>query len=971
MAVQRRLSSEGRLSNGAKAWRISAQGSDKGGSVDVPSLIVTIVLGVIACGRPSKQEEQARISRETAPAMALSPGTRLGPYEIVGALGAGGMGEVYRARDTRLDRTVAVKVLPSEVAADPERRARFEREAKAVAALDHPHICGIHDVGEADGTHFLVMPLVEGQTLAARLERGPLPLDQALKVAAEVADALDKAHRQGIVHRDLKPANIMLTKTGARLLDFGLAKLRPAAGPISLSGMTGVAPPPPGTAQGVVLGTMPYMAPEQVEGRDADARSDIWALGAVLYEMVTGTRPFQGETPASVIGSILKDTPAPVSVRQPLAPPSLDYVVDRCLAKDADERWQSVADVGRVLDWTRVQQVGYPHGRWRERAAWIAATAVPLSALAYVLTWPTQVVSTGELVRLSVYPPEGMAFAAHTVATVPTPQFALSPDGRSIAFVAEAPARRPAIWVRSWDEVDARVLPGTDDASEPFWSPDSLWVGFFDGQSRLKKVPASGGPVQTIADGATDPRGGSWGPDDTILFGTGYSGVYRVAAMGGVPQPVTDLDLSRQEGSHRWPQFLPDGRHFLFTVRSGMSSQRGVYVSALDDKTRRLLIRSDGNARYAPPGYLLSLDEDTLLAQSFDHERLELEGEAVPIAPRVGRNSRGDGAFSSSHAGTLAYAGASLRLGRLTWFDRSGTRLAVVGPDGEHDYADFRLSPDETRVAASLVSPTLGVPDIWLFDLVRGGEQQFTFGPGVNAAPVWSPDGGRIVFRTNRKGVLELFQKSAGAGGSDEPLLPEDILRTMEARAREVGASTSNLTVSDWSRDGQYVAVATGLPADLWLLPTADPAKLSVVVRSPANQMHANFSPDVRFIAYSSNESGRYEVYAEPLPTSDLKIPISTNGGYEPRWRADGKEIYYLSEDRRLMAVAVTSAGGATPFGVPRPLFQTDVHPGVNMLRTHYVPSLDGTRFLVDTRSHETTNVPITVVLNWIAALQR
>ena len=536
------------------------------------------------------------------------------------------------------------------------------------------------------------------------------------------------------------------------------------------------------------------MAPEQVEGKDADARSDIWALGAVLYEMTTGTRPFAGDTPASVIGAILKDTPPPISTRQPLAPRALDDVVERCLAKDPDERWQSIGDVGRMLEWIASNQAAdaerhaRPRDAWKERTAWIAATTLLLIALAFATPWRRPVVPTGDVVRLSVNPPERMTFTEHAVATVPTPQFAVSPDGRSIAFVAAAPALRPTLWLRSWDDVDARVLPGTENASEPFWSPDSRWIGFFDELGRLKKVAVSGGTVQTIAGSTSDPRGASWGADDTILFGTGSGGVYRVAAAGGTPQAVTELDSSRQEGSHRWPQFLPDGRHFLFTVRSGLADQRGVYVGALDGKTRHLLIRSDGNARYAAPGYVLFLDEDTLLGQSFDHERLELVGQPIPIAARVGRNSRGDGAFSTSSAGTLAYAGASLRPGRLTWFDRSGNPLGVVGPDGEHDYADFRLSPDETRVAASLVDPKMGVPDIWLIDLVRGGEQQFTFGPAVNvnAAAVWSPDGGRIAFRTNRKGLIELYQKSAGAGGNDQPLLPEDV-------ARAAGVASSNL----------------------------------------------------------------------------------------------------------------------------------------------------------------------------------
>jgi eukaryotic-like serine/threonine-protein kinase len=532
--------------------------------------------------------------------VALNPGVRLGPYEVVSALGAGGMGEVYKAHDTRLDRAVAVKVLPSDVAGDADSRARFEREARAVAALDHPHICGIYDVGSVDGTHYLVMPHLEGQTLAARLERGPLPLDQALKIAAEMADALDKAHRQGIVHRDLKPANIMLTKAGPKLLDFGLAKLRPSPGPVSLSEMTRTVPAAPETARGAILGTLHYMAPEQLEGREADARSDIWGLGAVLYEMATGVRPFAGDTPASVIGAILRDTPPAVSTRQRLAPRMLDHLVNRCLAKDPDERWQSIGDVGGMLESIAAHQPANvdPRARrsvWRERSAWIAATILLLIGLAFVTRWARPVVPPTDIVRLSVNPPESASFTLNVNATVPIPQFALSANGRSLAFVAARSALRPTLWLRHLEDVEARSLAGTEDAQDPFWSPDGRWIGFFDGQGTLKRVAVSGGAVQTVTRGTLDPRGASWGPDDTILFGTGYGAVYRVAAAGGTPQPVTRLDSSKGEGSHRWPLFLPDGRHFLFLVRSGLAEHRGVYVGALDDETRHQLLRGLGH----------------------------------------------------------------------------------------------------------------------------------------------------------------------------------------------------------------------------------------------------------------------------------------------------------------------------------------------------------------------------------------
>jgi Tol biopolymer transport system component len=519
--------------------------------------------------------------------------------------------------------------------------------------------------------------------------------------------------------------------------------------------------------------------------------------------------------------------------------------------------------------------------------------------------------------------------------------------------------------VRRFDAVDAQLIPGTENAVLPFWSADGRSIGFFDPRGVLKRVTVAGGNPQTIVETSVDPRGMSWGPDDTILLGAGYDGLYRVAATGGQLQPVTSLDSSRQEGSHRWPQFLPDGRHYVFTVRSGLAEQRGVYLGSLDDPAiKRPLIHSDTPASFAAPGYLLFLNEDTLLAQSFDTERLELRGQATPLATRVGRSSRGDGAFSLSGAGRLAFAGSRFQTGRLTWFDRNGTALGVVGPDGDRDVADYRISPDETRLALSLIDPKLSLPDIWFADLARGGMSRFTSsGPNLNASPVWSPDGSRVAFRTNRKGLTELYQRSAGTGGTDQPLMLEDV-------ARAAGAGLSNIQPSDWSPDGKHIVFSVGIPSDLWLLPTGGNSPPTQLTRSPSDQMHANFSPDGRFIAYTSNESGRYEVYVETLPLSDRKWPISTTGGYEPRWRADGREIYYLAEDRRLMAVQVTP-GAAAPFGVPRPLFQTQVYAEVSMLRTHYVPNRDGSRFLIQTRSGDPDPASITVVLNWAAGLNK
>jgi len=933
----------------------------------------------------------------------LTAGTTLGPYEILAALGAGGMGEVYKARDTRLDRTVAVKVLPADLAADPERRARFEREARAIAALSHPHICTIHDVGEAlvrepsidshqpsaishDTVRFLVMEFLEGETLADRLThaKGPLPLDQVLQIGIHIADALDKAHRAGITHRDVKPANIFLVRRGgasappdAKLLDFGLAKtgvvqgvvqaFRPAVsgGPEGPHDTPTALPTTPHglTAQGTILGTIHYMAPEQVEGREADARSDIWALGAVLYEMATGKRPFDGASAASVIGAILRDTPPAVSTRQPLAPPALDHLVTRCLEKDADERWQDARDVTRELTWiaeggTAVVPVGArARNPWPERASWI--TAAVLLALFSILR-PASAPTMGDLVRLTILPPDKTLFTGPSIATVGVPQLAVSPDGRAIVFAAAAPGARPTLWLRSLDVVTAHSLPGTEGAESPFWSPDHRWIGYF-ADAKLKKIPASGGPSQVIAANLSENRQASWGQDDTILLSRSTTGILRVSSSGGMVTPVTELDASRQEGSHRYPQFMPDGRHFLFTVRSSLADQTGVYAGSLDGKTKKLLIHGNTTALYAPPGHMLFLDGDTLMGQAFDAERLELQGQAFLVEGGIGRSSTGSGSYSVSGTGTLAYAGTLSTPGRLTWFDRGGNPSESTGSPG--DYTDFRLSPDQTRLAASLADPKTGFPDIWITDLTRGSSAPFTFGPAINSTPVWAPDGARIMFRTNSStgGMTEFNAKSAGGGGKEEPVLSQTV-------ARASGVLSSNMLLWDWSPDGRHLlfSATTSSDYDLWLVPLAGDQKPVRFLSAPGDQWHGNFSPDGRLVAYTSNESGRFEVHVQTFPLTDQSWIVSTTGGHEPRWRADGREMYYLSLDQKLMAVAV---GLGPSFSAPTEMFQVRVAGGVSSFRTHYVPSRDGRRFLINTPTGDAAMVPITVVLNWQAAL--
>jgi Tol biopolymer transport system component len=854
----------------------------------------------------------------------VQPGSQLGPYQILSPIGAGGMGEVWRARDTRLNRIVAIKV------SNEKFSERVEREARAVAALNHPHICTLYDVGP----NYLVMEYIEGRPLT-----GPLPMAETLKYAGQICDALHAAHRKGIVHRDLKPGNILLTKSGVKLLDFGLAKM--SADPDG-------APTAPVTQDGLLIGTLQYMSPEQLEGKKADARSDIYSLGLVLYEMLTGQRP------------------SPHGEFQRIEESALEGVVKVRLAKDPDARWQSVHDVKVALEWSGENRVKPATTKSKtsflhRRVAWILAiTFLGISLVFAGLYWAARSApAAGEMVRLAVNPPDKTVFWSSITATVPAAQFAVSPDGRSIVFAAATAGRRQVLWVRSLEDTTARPLSGTEDAQNPFWSPDNLWVGFF-AEGKLKKIPAAGGTAQVIAGNITDPRGGSWGHDETVLFADGSTPISRVPSGGGTPTRITQLDPARREASHRWPYFLPDGQHFLYTVRSALSDHLGVYVGSLDGKTKKLLVPLDTSAVYAASGYILFVDRGALLGQKFDSGTLDLTGQPFPIAEQVGRSSMGQAAISVSASNTLAYAGAVSQVGRLVWFDRVGNRSDTSIPEG--DYSDFRFSPDGRRLAASLVDPKTADVDIWITDLERGGSSRFTHGPRVNSSAIWSPDGAQLIFRTNRGGLVDIYQKGAAGGSEEQPVLSWDALKG-------AGAGTVTLITSDWSRNGDVVfavpMIATGW--DLWFFRPDGDRKPVKFIDLASDQLHANFSPDGRLLAYSSNDSGRFEVHVQTFPRLDSKWQISTNGGYEPRWRDDGHEIYYLSEDRKLMAVSV---GPGPSFGVPKPLFQTQVPADVSAYRTHYVPSLDGSRFLVNTQSDPALS-PITIVLNWTAGLKK
>ena len=775
--------------------------------------------------------------------MALTPGTRLGPYEITAPLGAGGMGEVYRARDTRLDRTVAIKVVSDAVAGSPELRDRFQREARAVAALNHSHICSLFDVGHHEGTDFLVMEYLQGETLAARLEtaRGaPLPQREALEIATQVADALAAAHRAGIVHRDLKPGNIMLVRRPgvsgageAKLFDFGLAKVTPAA--VAASGLS-VAPTglTPVTMQGTILGTLQYMAPEQIEGKEADARTDLFAFGCVLYEMLTGRRPFAGSTQASLIASILKEEPAPIAAVVPDAPPALEFLVRRCLAKDPDERWTSARDVLLQLRWIAEQQrvVGdrqAPDSRPRR------ARALTMSAAAFIIggalagsgVWLGIPSSEAPLLRFTIPPPPGTTFQStgfNAVATRPI----VSPDGASIAFVSLGIGGQ-TLWVRRLDAVEARELAGTVGAIHPFWSPDGRSLEFF-ADGKLTRIDVSGGAAQVICD-APLGSGGAWNADDVIVFAPSpNTGLFRVSAAGGPPSPVTMLDAAAQESSHRWPLFLPDGRRFLYLARTTSRQNDAVHLGALDGSPSRRLVASQSNAAFTAPDTLLFTRGGTLMAQRIDLDRAEVIGEPSSVAQDIVEDAFMNlAAFSASNAGVLAYRTGSGTLSQLIWFDRSGRRLDAVGDSGA-DLTVPQLSADGRKVAV------VSQGDVWIRDLVRDTFSRLTFRGGTenNCCPVWSPDGAVVAYRRDTGGGGDIYRRDAAGAGDEEVLLSID---------------DSN-TPTDWTPDGRFVLFQTTSRVDVWMLPVDGDRKPVPLLRSDANEHQARVSPDGRWIAY-------------------------------------------------------------------------------------------------------------------------
>jgi len=873
--------------------------------------------------------------------MPLASGARLGHFEILSPAGAGGMGEVYRARDARLGRDVAIKVLPADLAADPEFRARLEREARAVSALSHPGICPLYDVGHQDGVDFLVMEYLEGETLAARLARGPLPLDQVLRHGAEIAGALAAAHRAGIVHRDLKPGNIMVTRSGARLLDFGLAKPAPPAFAGAAHDATVSAPI---TSKGAVLGTFQYMSPEQVEGRDVDARSDIFALGAVLHEMATGRRAFDGGTPTSVIAAILEREPPAISTLQPLAPPALDDVVRGCLAKDPEERWQTAHDVGLQLEALRrraADPAGRPAASPRRGPGlyvpWaIAVLAVIVAAALAVRSRP---IAPGPLplVRASVLPPAGHSFTPN--------DFAISPDGRRVAFVAAGADGVSTLWVKSIESSQAAEIAGSEGATSPFWSPDSRWIAFF-AREKLMKVEPGGVGLQAICDATPTARGGAWSRQDEILFSNAVFGpLFRVAAAGGAATPVTTIPEDMPGEAHRFPQFLADGRRFIYYAGWTHRERVGLHLASLEGGPAVRLSADIQSRTVLAGGHLLYVAGSTVYAQPFDREAGTLTGEPrAVLRNEVAWDWRfGDLPLTASDNGMLAYQSRQTYSSQLVWFDRSGKELGPLGAPG---FASPVLSADGRHAAVSYDAGGTGQTNIWIHDLQRGIPSRLTT-EGTDTALAWSKDGRWIAYSSLRSGS-GLYRRPADGSGAEETLLE----------------SPAHLLINSYSPDGRtllYMDFGGRLPG-LRIL--------NVESRKATDFMpgaEAVYSPDGQWIAYLGFPSAMLMVTPAE---GGQRVQVSSGAGSQARWRGDSRELFYVAPDKRMMAVPLRIRNGTLEPGTPVVLFQTRiVQPRLVLFQ--YDVSADGQRFLINSLPREDTAAPLTLLVNWREALGR
>ena len=882
--------------------------------------------------------------------MALTIGTRLGPYEILAPAGAGGMGEVYKARDTRLDRTVAVKVLPESIVNTADLRSRFDREAKAISRLNHPNICTLYDVGHQEGIDFLVMEYLEGETLGHRLTKGPLPIADLFTFAVQIADALDTAHKKGLVHRDLKPTNIMLTKDGAKLLDFGLAKLQTSSGP--LASPSAITMTTPVTGEGTILGTLQYMSPEQLEGKDVDGRSDIFSFGAILYEMATGKRAFEGKSQASLIASIIKEQPQPVCQVVPLSPPMLDRVIRQCLEKDAEHRWQSAADLKQALQWISEggSQVGIPvtvsaRRRLRERVLWgvlviLAAVCATLGIKSITRTAPVPKVA-----RWMIPPAPGLAM-------ITWPR--LSPDGTMIAFQAADTMGQAGVYIRPLNSLESHLLVKLQNQdSRPFWSPDSKRLAFFD-MGQLKKVSIEGGLAQIVCEAVG--ADGSWGSKGIILFdGSRADSIRQVPASGGVPSAASRIDRSHGERMSAWPCFLPDGEHFLFLADvDSLAEEYTLKVGSIRSLEATILTRVNSRVEYAG-GYVLYLKNQLLVAHRFDPNRLQFIGEPVPLSGSI--SAAGERAlFSVSGDGTLIYqrgqSGDSRSIIRLT---RRGDSTTAIGPPGP--YGDFSLSPDNSRIAYGLIAEQANSSDIWVLDLKRDIASRLTFGPAFNYWPIWNTDGTKVIFTSNRTtGRYSVWQRNANGTGTDEKIFALD---------------TCDVSITGFSRDGATAVLGLycGDNFDIWMLATAT-GKVEPLLAQPYAEMRGALSPNGRFLAYQTDETGRPEVYIRELSPTGGKWQVSADRGRAPLWRADGRELYYITPDFDFMAVPVSYDRGLD-IGTPVRLFNHRyIYAGYYTFVPYSVTN-DGQHFFVLAPAEQGNTAEFIVVQNWAEELKK
>jgi eukaryotic-like serine/threonine-protein kinase len=891
--------------------------------------------------------------------MPLTSGTRLGAYEIIGPLGEGGMGEVYRARDTRLDRIVAIKVLTGALAADAESRQRFEQEARAIAALNDPHICTIHDIGRHGDQDYLVLEHLEGETLASRLKKTPvLPVDDAVAIAVQIGDALDRAHRAGISHRDLKPGNVMLVqRAGAsgpdvKLLDFGLAARTAAARPSALDASLAatMAPsmvatrPPSATVSSGVSGTVQYMSPEQLDGNEGDHRVDIFAFGCVLYEMLAGRKAFEGATAMTAIAAIMSTEPPPIASLQSM--PHIDHLLRRCLEKDRERRWQSIGDVTGELRWA----IEHPQPTASAVASKPQSRLWPLVAIGALLVAFVIVGLTWRTVRRATRPDDLPSFRLE-LATPPTddPTMALTLDGRQIAFIANQ-NRVPMLWVRALDGNESRALPGTENASNPFWSPDGRSIGFF-ADGKVKRIDVDGGRPLVVAD-AANGRGGTWNSEGVILFSPGVSNpIMRVSNRGGPAERATEPNTGGSGPDHRWPQFLPDGKRFLFSSTLGAAETRGIFIGSLD-RTPLVRVLAASAGGFAPPDRLFSTRQGVLEAYHFNPDTGMVNGDPVTIAQGF---LGGPAAVAASATGVLAYRAGSVQRRQLVWVDRKGNVLHAIGEPETGNNGSPELSPDEQ--SAVVFSGRSGDNDIWIIELARGLARRMTDGPPADAHPTWDPDGQHVIFNTSRFPGHGTQARQSITGGPAEPLFASGDPRGV---------------VVAWARDRKYALLRRESPktnADLIAISTTD-LKEVVVVQSPYDELEGQFSPDGKWVAFVSSDSGRPEVFVQSFPEARARTQISTGGGTQVRWSTDGKEIFYLAPDGKLMAASV-ALGGATPdVKLPVALFQTYLATGTNVVgnKPQYAVSRDG-RFLLNT-AVESPSAPIVVASNWMKKLK-